>query len=119
MKEEGVTRRVRPDRYGDLHLPRNTPIGFFLAFFAVVAGFALIWRIDWLAVAGLIGAVAVALRESWRTDREIVVPSREVAAFEQAHGMPAYHCATALDVKGQGELNHQSAGVSVQQGANS
>src|SRR6202008_2998800 len=34
MKEEG-TRRVMSDSYGNLHLPRNTPIGFFLAFFAV------------------------------------------------------------------------------------
>jgi hypothetical protein len=52
----------------------------------VIAGFALIWRIDWLAVVGLVGAVLVVLREYWKTERERTVPAEEVAAFEHAHG---------------------------------
>ena len=65
-----------------------------MAFFAVILGFALIWRIDWLAAVGLMGAVAVALRESWKTDREELVPAREIAAFERTHGLPErYHIA--------------------------
>jgi cytochrome o ubiquinol oxidase subunit 1 len=71
----------------DLHLPRNTPVGFFVAFFAVVLGFALIWRIDWLAAAGLIGVVAVVLWQSWTTDREITVPAEQVEAFERTHAV--------------------------------
>jgi cytochrome o ubiquinol oxidase subunit 1 len=74
----------------DLHLPRNTPVGIFVAFFAVILGFALIWRIEWLAAVGLIGAVAVALREFWKTDREELVPAQEVAAFELAHATPGH-----------------------------
>jgi cytochrome o ubiquinol oxidase subunit I len=70
----------------DLHLPRNSPVGIFLAFFAVILGFALIWRIDWLAAIGLIGAVVVVLREAWKTDLEVRVSAEEVAAFERAHG---------------------------------
>jgi cytochrome o ubiquinol oxidase subunit I len=85
MKEEGVSRSEQPGSFPDLHIPRNTPVGVFLAFFAVILGFALIWRIDWLAAIGLVGAVAVALRESWKTDLEIRVPAQEVAAFERAH----------------------------------
>jgi len=84
-KRESAVRRLIPGNFGDLHLPRNTPVGIFMAFFAVILGFALIWRIEWLAAAGLVGAVAVALREFWKTDREESVPAREVAAFEQAH----------------------------------
>jgi cytochrome o ubiquinol oxidase subunit I len=118
MKEEG-TRRVMSDSYGNLHLPRNTPIGFFLAFFAVIAGFALIWRIDWLSVVGLLGAVAVALRESWRTDREIVVPAREIAAFELAHGLPDHPLEAVSDVNGRGEMTDHSTRRNVQAGVNS
>ena len=66
-----------------IHMPRNTPIGVFIAFFAVILGFALIWRIDWLAVIGLVGAVVVALRQFWQTDREMEIPAAEVAAFER------------------------------------
>ncbi len=68
---------------GPLHVPRNTPIGVFLAFFAVVLGFALIWRIEWLAAVGLIGAIGVALRHAWQRDREMLIPADEVAAFER------------------------------------
>jgi len=50
-------------------------------------GFALIWRIYWLAAVGLAGAVAVVLVQSWRTDREIRVPAEEVEAFERASGV--------------------------------
>jgi cytochrome o ubiquinol oxidase subunit 1 len=85
-KEEGVGRQVPPSSLVDLHIPRNTPVGVFLAFFAVIAGFALIWRIDWLAVVGLVGAVVVVLREYWKTERERIVSAEEVAAFERAHG---------------------------------
>jgi cytochrome o ubiquinol oxidase subunit I len=87
LKEEGTTRRTLPRTLVDLHMPRNTPVGIFIAFFAVILGFALIWRIYWLAAVGLVGAVAVALVQSWRTDREIRVPAEEVAAFERAHAL--------------------------------
>jgi cytochrome o ubiquinol oxidase subunit I len=87
VKEEGVSRRTLPGSFVDLHMPRNTPVGFFIAFFAVILGFALIWRIYWLAAFGLIGAVAVALVQSWRTDREERVPAEKVAAFEHAHNL--------------------------------
>lgn len=67
--------------YIPLHLPRSNPTGFFLAFFAVVLGFALIWHIWWMAITGLVGAVAVGLRQAWRTDTEHEVSAEEVAAF--------------------------------------
>jgi cytochrome o ubiquinol oxidase subunit I len=98
MKEEGVSRRELAGSFPDLHIPRNTPVGVFLAFFAVILGFALIWRIDWLAAIGLVGAVAVALWESWKTDLEIRVPAQEVAAFERAHA-PLVHDAPSVELE--------------------
>jgi cytochrome o ubiquinol oxidase subunit 1 len=67
--------------YIPLHLPRNNPTGFFLAFFAVITGFALIWHIWWMAIVGLVGALAVGLRQAWRTDIETVISAEQVAAF--------------------------------------
>ena len=60
--EDGAGHRGSASGPTDMHLPRNSPVGIFLAFFAVILGFALIWRIDWLAGIGLIGALAVILR---------------------------------------------------------
>jgi cytochrome o ubiquinol oxidase subunit I len=68
---------------GPVHVPRNTPVGVFVAFFVVMLGFALIWRIEWLAVLGLIGAVAVALWQAWQKDREMIVAADEVSNFER------------------------------------
>jgi cytochrome o ubiquinol oxidase subunit I len=85
MKEQGVAPAASPGPVSAMHLPRNSPVGVFLAFFAVILGFALIWRIDWLAAIGLLGAIVVVLREAWKTDLEVRVPAEEVEAFERAH----------------------------------
>jgi cytochrome o ubiquinol oxidase subunit I len=68
-----------------LHVPRNTPIGIFVAFFSAILGFALIWRIEWLAIGALIGAVGVVLWHAWQKDREMVVTADEIAEFERLH----------------------------------
>jgi len=53
-----------------IHVPRNTPLGVVLAFFATVAGFALIWHIWWLAALALLGSKVAFVAHGWRTDRE-------------------------------------------------
>src|SRR5271155_3158723 len=73
--------------YETIQVPRNNPTGFYVAFFAVLLGFSLIWRIWWGAGLGLLGAIVVCLIQAWRTDREIEVPAEKVAAFERLHGL--------------------------------
>jgi cytochrome o ubiquinol oxidase subunit 1 len=72
-----------PKTYTSLHIPRNNPTGVMLAFCTTVLGFALIWRIGWLAALGLLGVIVVALVQAWRTDQEILVPAEKVEAFER------------------------------------
>jgi cytochrome o ubiquinol oxidase subunit 1 len=69
------------EEYVPLHTPRSNPMGFLLAFCAVVLGFALIWHIWWMAIFGLLGAAAICLTQAWRTERETTVTAEEVAAF--------------------------------------
>ena len=87
MKQTRRTETVAPAelRYETIRVPTSSAIGFCLAFFAVVMGFALIWHIGWLAVAGLIGIVAAALVHAWRTEGEVEIPAETLAALEQAH----------------------------------
>jgi cytochrome o ubiquinol oxidase subunit 1 len=83
---------IVPDRnvkhtYETIQVPRNNPTGFYIAFFAVLLGFSLIWRIWWGAGFGLLGVIVVCLMQAWRTDGEIEVPAEKVAAFERLHGL--------------------------------
>jgi cytochrome o ubiquinol oxidase subunit I len=89
MKQQRGTAQGRNGKrtYETIHVPRNTPTGFFLAFFAVLLGFSLIWHIWWSAALGLLGAIVVCLRQAWRTDGEIDIPAEKIAAFERLHGL--------------------------------
>jgi len=72
-------------RYEAIEMPRHTPVGVFIAFFSVIAGFALIWHIWWMAILGLIGIAGSGLVHSWSMEREEIIPADEIAAFERAH----------------------------------
>jgi len=71
-------------KYETIEMPRNTPVGVILAFFSVIAGFALIWHIWWLAIIGVIGLAVAALSHAWSMQREMHIPAAEIAAFESA-----------------------------------
>src|SRR5438874_3737638 len=71
--------------YQDIEMPRNSPTGFVCAFFATVMGFALIWHIWWMVVAGFAGAVATFVVFAWRDHDEYLIPAAEVARIDHAN----------------------------------
>src|SRR5882757_1777438 len=71
--------------YQDIEMPRNSPTGFVCAFFATVMGFALIWHIWWMVVAGFVGAVATFVVFAWRDHDEYLIPAAEVARIDHAN----------------------------------
>jgi len=81
-----------PPRFIPLQIPKHSALGVFVAFFAVILGFSLIWHIWWLAIVGLLGVLVVTLRHAWRTDLEEQVSVAVIAEHERAHhsqGAPA------------------------------
>ena len=58
-----------PD-YKPIEMPKNTPTGFVVAFFATITGFSLIWQIWWLVGVGLVGAFATFVAFAWRDHAE-------------------------------------------------
>jgi cytochrome o ubiquinol oxidase subunit 1 len=81
MKQSGPRRAAAV--YEPIEMPRNTPTGFIISFFAVVAGFALIWHIWWMAILGLLGAAVTMLAFGWSDEREHEVPAAELARTER------------------------------------
>jgi cytochrome o ubiquinol oxidase subunit I len=70
--------------YESIEMPRNSPAGFIIAFFAVVMGFALIWYIWWLAVLGFLAAAIIVLIAGWSDEREHEITAAELARLERA-----------------------------------
>jgi cytochrome o ubiquinol oxidase subunit 1 len=82
MKRTGKT-AVEPT-YEAIEVPRNSPTGFVIAFFAVVTGFSLIWQIWWAVIPGLLAILVTVLVFGWSENREREVSAGEIARIEQA-----------------------------------
>jgi cytochrome o ubiquinol oxidase subunit I len=81
-----ATHEQRPQRqYRPIEVPKNRPVGFLTAFFAVITGFALIWHIWWMAGAGLLGAAVALLIFMFHPDEETEISADEIALFEKTH----------------------------------
>jgi cytochrome o ubiquinol oxidase subunit 1 len=76
--------QLRPEpEYESIETPRNSPTGFVCAFFATAMGFALIWHIWWMAIAGLLGAWATFVAFAWRDYPETLIPAKDVARIDR------------------------------------
>jgi len=64
MKQKGET--LSPGAAQEIELPTNTPVGLFVAGFSFLFGFGLIWHIWWLAIAGVVGCIALLVADSFR-----------------------------------------------------
>ena len=81
----GPAEPVPARQYTSLDSPKNSPIGFVMAFFAVVGGFAMIWHIWWMAGLGLVGAVLATLAFAFRNKDEVEIPAEQIAGFDRGH----------------------------------
>jgi cytochrome o ubiquinol oxidase subunit 1 len=72
-----------PPDYKPVEMPRNSPTGYVVAFFAVVTGFALIWHIWWMVGVGLVGAFATFVVFAWRDRSNYRLPAADVARIDE------------------------------------
>jgi cytochrome o ubiquinol oxidase subunit I len=87
-KQRDRTQQAQPPqvrKFEPIELPKNSAIGFIIAFFAVVGGFAMIWHIWWMAGVGAIGIFLSVLAFAFRNEEEIRISAEQIARFEQAH----------------------------------
>lgn len=71
--------------YEDIHMPKNTGLGFIAAIFLFLMGFALVWHITWLIFTGLLGAIIVFIIRSFDEHTSYVIPKEEVARIEASY----------------------------------
>jgi cytochrome o ubiquinol oxidase subunit I len=80
MKQEKD--RPKP-KYQDIVMPKNTAMGIYLSGFVLVAGFAFVWHIHWLAIVGVIGAIACTFIRAFDNNSEYVLTAAEVEKYEK------------------------------------
>lgn len=68
--------------YTDISVPKNTPLGLFIAASSFVMAFAIIWHIWLLALAGLIGVIVLIIVRSLDENTERTITAAEVAHIE-------------------------------------
>ncbi|MFD1561374.1 cytochrome o ubiquinol oxidase subunit I [Paraburkholderia silviterrae] len=84
LKETGrETVDVANTKYTDIHMPSNTSAGLFIGMFSLVLGFAGIWHIWWLAIAGFVGILATAIGYSFQKNEGYYIPAAKVRADEE------------------------------------
>ncbi len=70
-------------RYKDIEVPRNSVTGLALGAAAFVLGFAVVWHIWWLAVAGLLAVTGTIIARSFAIETTRVIPATDVAEIER------------------------------------
>ncbi|EGD00932.1 cytochrome o ubiquinol oxidase subunit I [Burkholderia sp. TJI49] len=75
--------RPNPATFRDIHMPSNTCAGLVIGVFSLVLGFAMVWHIWWLAIAGLVGIVATLVVYSSRDNDGYYIPASTVRKIEE------------------------------------
>jgi cytochrome o ubiquinol oxidase subunit 1 len=68
--------------YADIQLPKNTPMGIFIAMGAFIFGFGLIWHMWWLAIIGLLGVITLIIIRAHDEETEYTITAKELAKLE-------------------------------------
>jgi cytochrome o ubiquinol oxidase subunit I len=70
-------------KYHDLELPKYTAMGIYLAAFALLFGFAMVWYMYFFAFIGLVGIIACVVIRAFNEHSEYTLHANEVYALER------------------------------------
>ena len=83
MKQRGKSKE--PIHYEDIHMPKNTGMGFIIAGLSFVLGFAMVWQIWWLAIIGGIGVIIGVMLRSFDYNIDYYLKAADVEKIELAN----------------------------------
>lgn len=72
-------------QYQDIHMPKNTGMGVYVAGASLVFGFAVVWHIWWLSILAIIAIVALLIRRLTDDDTEYVISADKLAKLDKTH----------------------------------
>lgn len=74
--------------YADIHMPKDTAMGFIIGMIGLVFGFAMVWQMPLPAIISGIALIVCVIARTFNFNTDYYVPAAEVAAIEAklAHG---------------------------------
>jgi cytochrome o ubiquinol oxidase subunit I len=87
MKAAGKT-PLKSDRYHDIHLPKNTGLGFINGVLVFLFGFAMVWSIWWLAIASALGMLITIIVRAADDDTAYTLSAADVERMETLRFQP-------------------------------
>jgi cytochrome o ubiquinol oxidase subunit 1 len=79
------SRTAQPEpEYEPITIPRNTSVGLFIALFAFLAAFAIVWHMWWLAIIGAVGAILTIIIRAHAENTTYTLSAATVAKMETA-----------------------------------
>ncbi len=71
------------EKYEDIHLPINTPMGMYIGLLSFLFGFAMIWHIHWLATVSFVAIVICAVIRLSGDDEHQLITAAEVQKMDE------------------------------------
>ena len=69
-------------KYHPIHMPKNTPVGFYVGALSFLLAFGLIWYMFWLAAISVLGIIACLFKRLYVKETEYFVPAEEIERIE-------------------------------------
>ena len=68
--------------YEDIHMPSNSPVGFYIGVLSLIGGFALVWHMFWLGGLSILGIVVTLIVRLGNKHPHYYVKAEEVERIE-------------------------------------
>ena len=88
FRRENGFDKVMPEHFEDIEIPVNSAVPLMIGAATAAFGFAMIWRIWWLAIVALIAIFAIVIFRSFGGSTGTMIPAGEVRRLERLAGRP-------------------------------
>ncbi|HNA62980.1 MAG TPA: cytochrome o ubiquinol oxidase subunit I, partial [Rhabdochlamydiaceae bacterium] len=73
-----------PQHYHNLHMPKNTSLGFYIGVWSFLFAFGLIWYMFWLAGVSVVAIVICVIKHLCQKEPDYFISAQEVENMEKA-----------------------------------
>lgn len=76
-------KHIKNINYNEIHMPKNTELGFFIGFLSLIFGFSAVWHIFWLCVLSFFTIITSLIIKSIDEDNSYIVSIEEIKKIEE------------------------------------